>query len=429
MASLSDGIAQKRLRSIADGLVVAVAVTLPWSTSATAILAVLSVLVLLCTLRWPELRREIMSPAGGLPVLLVVLGIVGMLWADVPLLDRWKGLDSFLKLLAIPLLLAQFRRSERGEWVFIGYLLSCLVLLLVTIIVMATPWASSLLTWENVLVKNATTQSGEFVTCIFGLLYLVRDAAQRREWWKPLSLVAIIIIMLADIFYASTGRTAPVVALVLLVLFATKSVRAKGIALLVAGVAVLGAVGWASSPYLRFRVGSILTEINTYQTTNERTPSGERIEFWKKSIEFIREAPVIGHGTGLIHGLFEKSAIGQTGTTAVAAANPHNQTLAVGIQLGLIGIVVLWAMWMAHLLLFRGEGIAAWIGLVIVVQNFVGSLFNSHLFDFTQGWTYVVGVGVAGGMVRSAMQNFGGHQHMPPQNESARSIDASTRTR
>ena len=39
-----------------------------------------------------------------------------------------------------------------------------------------------------------------------------------------------------------------------------------------------------------------------------------------------------------------------------------------------------------------------WIGLVIVVQNIVGSLFNSHLFDFGQGWVYVLGVGVAGGM-------------------------------
>jgi O-antigen ligase len=36
---------------------------------------------------------------------------------------------------------------------------------------------------------------------------------------------------------------------------------------------------------------------------------------------------------------------------------------------------------------------------VLVVQNIVGSLFNSHLFDFVQGWTYVFGVGVLGGMV------------------------------
>ena len=54
-------------------------------------------------------------------------------------------------------------------------------------------------------------------------------------------------------------------------------------------------------------------------------------------------------------------------------------------------------MWLAHLLLFRGSGFVEWIGLVIVVQNIVGSFFNSHLFDFLQGWVYVIGVGVAGG--------------------------------
>ena len=30
-------------------------------------------------------------------------------------------------------------------------------------------------------------------------------------------------------------------------------------------------------------------------------------------------------------------------------------------------------------------------------QNVVSSLFNSHLFDFTHGWIYVVGVGIAAG--------------------------------
>jgi hypothetical protein len=55
-------------------------------------------------------------------------------------------------------------------------------------------------------------------------------------------------------------------------------------------------------------------------------------------------------------------------------------------------------MWIAHLLLFRGSGLVQWIGLIVVVQNVVGSLFNSHLFDFNQGWVYVFGVGVAGGV-------------------------------
>ncbi len=97
--------------------------------------------------------------------------------------------------------------------------------------------------------------------------------------------------------------------------------------------------------------------------------------------------------------MFKKSVIGKTGAEGSATTNPHNQTFAVAIQLGLVGAFVLWAMWVAHALLFRGSSLADWVGLVVVVQNIVGSLFNSHLFDFTQGWVYVIGVGIAGGMV------------------------------
>jgi O-antigen ligase len=35
----------------------------------------------------------------------------------------------------------------------------------------------------------------------------------------------------------------------------------------------------------------------------------------------------------------------------------------------------------------------------VVVQNIFTSLFNSHIFDFHEGWMYVLGAGVAGGMV------------------------------
>ena len=70
-------------RQIADCLAVAVAVSLPWSTSATGILLVLWLLALIPTLDWDDLRRELVTPAGGLPVLLVLLGVLGMAWADV----------------------------------------------------------------------------------------------------------------------------------------------------------------------------------------------------------------------------------------------------------------------------------------------------------------------------------------------------------
>ena len=41
------------------------------------------------------------------------------------------------------------------------------------------------------------------------------------------------------------------------------------------------------------------------------------------------------------------------------------------------------------------------MGLAVVAQNVIGSMFNNHLFDFTQAWIYMFGVGVAGGAVLS----------------------------
>ena len=324
-----------------------------------------------------------------------------MLWADVTLFERWKGFDSFAKLLVIPLLFVQFRDSDRGEGVFTGYLFSCTALLVATTIAMAIPpLAVRLLHFDYVLVANPATQSGEFVICIFGLLYLIIGTRERKQWPWVLAGVAVILAMLANIFYFSTGRTAIVTIFVLFVLLVLKLRNVKTVSGLLAAAAVLGIIAWTSSPYLRERTEAVQGEVQKYEKMNERTSTGERLEFWKKSTEFIRQAPVIGHGTGSIRALFEKAAAGQAGAAGVTAANPHNQTLAVGTQLGVLGIAVLWAMWVAHLLaVCRGNTLAAWIGLVIVVQNITGSLFNSHIFDFVQGWTYVIGFGVAAGMI------------------------------
>jgi O-antigen ligase len=152
-------------------------------------------------------------------------------------------------------------------------------------------------------------------------------------------------------------------------------------------------------------VSSVASEVSLYRAEDAMTSSGLRMEFWRKSLQFVAQAPLIGHGTGTIHALFSKAVTPGGGASSVASSNPHQQILAVAIQLGLIGAVMLLAMWAAHLVMFARVGFVAWCGLVIVTQNLVGSMFNSHLLDFTQGWLYVFGVGVFGGALlkQSAM--------------------------
>jgi hypothetical protein len=167
----------------------------------------------------------------------------------------------------------------------------------------------------------------------------------------------------------------------------------------VVAAAVLGGTLWAVSPYVRQRVSDIWHESMAYEARNVITSSGDRILFWQKSIAFVAAAPFIGHGTGSIPSLFREAAIGKIGAQAQLSTNPHNQTFAVAIQLGLLGAAVLWAMWLSQSALFRAAGDIEWVGLVVLVSNIVGSLFNSFVFDFTEGWIYVIGIGVASGMV------------------------------
>jgi O-antigen ligase len=164
---------------------------------------------------------------------------------------------------------------------------------------------------------------------------------------------------------------------------------------------VLAGVVWVSSPYLRERVSAAVEQAHGYGTSDVNNPVGLRLEYWKKSLAFIAEAPVIGHGTGTIPALFRRDATPETAPMLITT-NPHSQILAVAIELGFVGVAALLAMWLAHLALFRDGTLAAWFGLLVVTYNVVASLFNSHLFDFTQGWLYVFGVGITGGMVLRA---------------------------
>ena len=389
-----------RLAKIADGLAVAVAVSLPWSTSATSILLAVWLIALIPTLEWSDLRRELLSAVGGLPVLLFLLGVVGMTWADATWHERWGGLSGFLRLLVIPLLMVQFRRSGGGYRVLIGFLIACMALLIASWIV--TIWPDILRAPRDigVPVKTYIVQSLEFAMCAAVLLDLATAKARLRQWKLSAALAVLALAFLGDIFFIATGRTTLVVIPVLVVLYGIRHSGWKGVLGAAAVLVVVAAVVWSASPYLRERVTESISDTARYEHDNEVTSAGLRIIFWTRSIEFIKRAPIFGHGTGSIHDQYQRAAAGQTGLRSAVSVNPHNQTFAVGIQLGLIGIAVLWAMWMSQLMFFWGNGSLAWIGLVVVTANIVGSLFNSFIFDFTEGWLYVIGVGVAAGMLQ-----------------------------
>ena len=386
-----------RLAALADYLAAAVVISLPWSTSATSILVPLWVMAVALTLDGESLRQAGAMPAAALPIALVVLALAGMLWAEVAWPERLYGAGPFLKLLVLPLLFIHFSRSDRGQMVLAAFFTSACVLLAFSwllALIPQIPWPAKV---YGVPVKDYIIQSGIFTLCFFALL----DRAvvmSRKARAKSVLLVGLALIFIGNIVFVALGRTSLVVIAVLFVLFGLKHFERRALAVFIAAGVALAAVAWSTSPYLRFRVMHIVEDLDGSHADANETSAGARLGFWKMSVKIVRDAPLFGHGTGSTQAMLAQSAAADP-TAPADATNPHNQVLATAIPLGLFGVGLLLAMWIAHFRMFLLPGPAAWIGISVVAQNFVGSLFNSHLFDFTQGWLYVLGVGIAGGIV------------------------------
>jgi len=393
--------------TIADVFAILAALALPWSTTLVAIFVPCWLGAVAWVMDWRAYGRLLKQPICYLPLALVGLALIGTLWSDAAWSARLYAITPTLKLLVLPGLFYHFERSSRGMWVFVAFLASCVLLMAVSWLVTIDP--SFTLKTPNepgargIFVKNYIDQSQEFALCAVALAYPIIRLLRTNRIWQALVLGAISLGFLVNMVLVTVSRTAIVTMPIMVGVFALLHLKRRTSLILIGVMLVLAGLLWFATPDLRWGPQSLLRDYRYYKTDEHVTSIGLRLEFWQKSLRFISEAPVIGHGTGSMRGLFERAATNHEPKDQVIA-NPHNQTLNIAVQWGMVGVILLYAMWLVHLLLFRGEGLVAWIGLLIVVQNIFTSLFNSHLFDFHEGWMYVLGVGVAGGMTLAAKQ-------------------------
>lgn len=385
-----------------DVFAILTAISLPWSTSLVAIFAAALLVSMLPFLDVKAFLQSLRRPICVLPIALFALAVVGTLWSDAPWGAREYAIGPTVKLLMLPVLFYHFERSSRGGLVFIAFLASCVLLMAMSWIVAYDPRLALKSGADyGIPVKDYIDQSQEFALCTVALAYPVITLLRAGKIWLAALLGVIALSFVANMVFVIVSRTALVSMPIMLAVFALFHLKWRTNVIIFCAAIVLSGLAWAASPQLRWKIATFQRDYEIYKERDQPTSIGLRLEFWQKSLRFFAEAPVIGHGTGSTRGLFEHAA---TGPKVLAGgqviSNPHNQTLNVAVQWGATGVVILYAMWLVHLLLFRGEGMIAWIGLLVVLQNIVTSLFNSHLFDFHEGWMYVLGVGVAGGMIQ-----------------------------
>ena len=189
--------------------------------------------------------------------------------------------------------------------------LSCTLLL-------AVSWAHKLIVppeWDvrrlpGVPVKDYIVQSGKFLLCAFALAHLALSAWAQQRRTVALALTALALLFLANIVFVISSRTTLVVFPVMLIVLALQRLSWKGGIAFVLAASVLAVAAGSASPFLRYRTLLVIDEVTRYHSEDAETSAGYRLEFWKKSIEFVAQAPLIGHGTGSTKTLFRAAASG-----------------------------------------------------------------------------------------------------------------------
>lgn len=398
---------------------VATAAMLPVSTSGQAIALSIFVVLALLTVKREEWLATMVTPAAAIPVGLYVLIVIGMLWSPTPFAPG-GGVGHYAKLLLIPVAMACAFTPRQGLQIGYGFLAGCLVILVLSFlsffILLPPPFRHAM---DGVPLKDNAVQSGSFALCAFALALGGVNAWVGGNRRRAAAMLILALVFLADIFMIYISKTGVLMTAALVGLFVVQAGGWRRSLLIATPIVLVAAIAlWSSGPAQR-RLAQIATDIHAVDSGNassEATIStASRLDFWSKAVEFIEQAPLFGHGTGSTKSLYQSLEATRPSPYGEAVPDPHNQFFAIAIQVGLVGGAILLAMWGVHFSMFLGGSFACAMGQAVVMQNFIGSLFNSHLSTVTQGMLYCLAVGLLGGIVQRARGRGGVAENLPSQ--------------
>ncbi len=329
-------------------LLALLAFTLPLSTSA---LSVLALLILLCWLIEGNYRKKIAAITAS-PVVMTVLVyllllIMGLLWTH-DLNNGLAVLKKNWKLMLLPVFFTVAQASWRpsasvpgGIRFFLGFFVAGMT------VAMTLTW----LAWFDLFQTTGTTPAhltrGTFHVIYNPLLALtIYLLAHEVLWGKAQGISRWALLGLAGLMtvnmFITEGRCGQLAFFVLLALlclqiFHKNLLRALLITIL--GGPLLFTLAYQASPVFHERVNRGITEIQQFHQ-NPNTSVGLRLLFWQNSWELIANNPLIGVGTGDFPS--DYAVINQKNSpNLVATDNPHNQFILAWSQLGLLGLVSL----------------------------------------------------------------------------------------
>ncbi len=353
---------------------------IPFSTSlmgATAILAMVCWVLSSEISRLPETIKT--HPSASLALLLLLLLTGAVFYSAAPTDEALSVLKKYRELLYFVMVLSLFRDNEgAARLAEESFVTGCVVLLLVSygIFFELLPPGK----FGHSLVYHIT-HSLFMAVLAFWSLHRALDARATLLLWLSLFALATI-----NLFYIAPGRTGMLLYITLITLTLVQRLSWKKWLPATLLVAVGIAITFTTSSNFSSRVHEALAEIQTYQADSSRTSLGMRFDWWRNSLQLIAEKPFLGHGTGSFR-VVQEELIKDSETKSTD--NPHNEYLFLGVQGGLVAVVLFVALMLSQLLAsYRLPTPKRHLLQGVVAAMAVGCLMNSFLFDSHPGHFY-----------------------------------------
>lgn len=362
---------------------------IPISTATQNIGAALLILTFfLIPKTWHQLKNIFVQPFAIAGISLGLMLALGTFWSSASITDAW---GFFLKMRAyylIPIFLLVLNRRVNQLYLLFSFAAITLISVILSCgsaffnypLFMAIPG-------DWYIFRTHTYHN--FFAALLGSGILSLLITKKTTLLHKFLLLSVLLIISYDILFLVAGRTGQLtyfamIGLILL-LWNWRVGLTIGLVLVAASIVILPTY----SPAFNAGLKGAEANLDAYAKGDANTSVGLRLEWQKNSIRLITEKPILGHGTGSFKG--EYARILGSGDYALISKNPHNDYLWLGVELGIIGVLLLPTLMLAAAWQGRHlEPAWRWTLYSLLIGMALATTANSFFTDNITGLAFVL---------------------------------------
>lgn len=402
----------------------------PFSTALTnffVIFTCLTFLLAVCS------DRKLLDTAKFAPSILAlglfVLFLLGSVWSIAPQKEILQALGKYMKLFLIPIGLAlAWHDDTLPRRAIVWFLVGAAVLALSSYLVWRNMMPASSYNWWRIGDINNATAFKNHIT--MGIILGFSSLICWNYFFYTSSLSSRLLSIGSGVYFAfpviflTQGRTGYVVLFVGVVTLCVLRFRSIWKMLVVSILtATTMFVGFYSvSDNFKQRTSHLISEIKDYSSSNqmhlsgtrfsdsgEVNSSGIRLSFYKAGLQIIAQNPIFGLGTGSFSEGFAPTAKKlwpQNSPEFSTRHQPHSEMILIGVQLGSAGLIIYMSLLGSLIGVTRKSNSWEASSLSILVVIFgMAAIFNSLLWDVTEGHWFVLLSGCLYAQARRQREN------------------------